>query len=116
MLPRYDEPFPFEAVRDLLGVVRTIYAAAKAGGAGRAELARIGKVGTELSAAHDLAADTRENTVGRAAAWKRAEAAARQVGDLIDTLTPAEPLVAAAQARVARARAKPSLRKKRSER
>lgn len=100
MVPRRREPFPFEAVRDLLGVVRAIYAAAKDAGAGRAELARITRVGKALSDAIDLAASTREGTIGHDAAWRRAEDATRKVGELVDALTPAEPLVAAASDRV----------------
>jgi len=100
VLSRRDDPFPFEAVRDLLGVVRAMYGAAKSARAGRAELARIARVGADLHRAMDLAADTRPGTVGHAAAWKRAEDATRRVGDLVDALTPAEPLVVAARARV----------------
>ena len=73
MLGRRDEPFPLEAVRDLLGVVRALYAAAKEARASRAELKRI-----------------------------------------VDSLTPAEPLVIAARGRVTGARA--SLRRRRDER
>jgi hypothetical protein len=94
------DAFPFEAVRDLLGVVRAMYAAAKSAGAGRAELTRIAKIGGELSQAIDLAADTRPGTIGHAAAWRRAEEATRRVADLVDSLTPAEPMVSAARARV----------------
>jgi hypothetical protein len=100
VLSRRETPFPFEAVRDLLGVVRAMYAAAKESGAGRTELARISAVGRDLSKALDIAASTREGTVGHAAAWKRAEDATRRVGDLVDALTPAEPLIGAARSRV----------------
>jgi hypothetical protein len=108
------DPFPFEAVRDLLGVVRAMYAAAKTAGGGRSELARIARVGTDLAGALDLAAETRPGTLGHAAAWRRAEEATRRVGDLVDALTPAEPLVVAARARVSGART--ALRKKTPER
>jgi hypothetical protein len=104
MLSRRDTSFPFEAVRDLLGVVRAMYAAAKESGAGRSQLAKISAVGRELSKALDIAASTREGTIGHAAAWKRAEEATRRVGDLVDALTPAEPLVVAARGRVTGAR------------
>jgi hypothetical protein len=114
VLSRRDDPFPFEAVRDLLGIVRALYAAEKAGGAGRVELARIARVGKELRAALDLAADTRPGTIGRTAAWKRAEEATVRVGDLVDAVTRAEPLVAAARGRVSGART--ALRRKAPER
>jgi hypothetical protein len=107
-----DDPFPFEAVRDLLGVVRAMYGAAKAAGAGRVELARIARVGGDLGRAIDLAADARPGTLAFAAAWKRAEDATRRVGDLVDALTPAEPLVVAARKRVVAAAARIPRRKR----
>ena len=106
MLSPRDDPFPFEAVRDLLGVVRAMYAAAKAAGAGRVDLARITRVGTDLSRSLDLAADARPGTIAFAAAWKKAEDATRRVADLVDALTPAEPLVIAARERVSAAAAR----------
>ncbi len=96
----HDEAFPLEAVRDLLGVVRAIYAAAKQSGASRNELMKIAKVGKELADSIELAQSTRPGTMGRRAAWERAEQATRKVGDLVDALTPAEPLVLAARGRV----------------
>ncbi len=114
MLPRRDEPFPLEAVRDLLGVVRSIYAAAKQRGAPRAELLRISRIGRELGDAIDLAVSTRPGTVGHRAAWQHAEEATRRVGDLVDALTPAEPLIVAARGRVSGARV--ALKKPRQER
>jgi hypothetical protein len=111
---RRDEPFPLEAVRDLLGVVRAIYAAAKRSNADKAELARIAAIGKDLSLAIDLAASTRPGTVGHRAAFDRAEEATRRAGKLVDALTPAEPLVGAAQGRVIGARA--ALKSRREER
>lgn len=115
MLSPRDDPFPFEAVRDLLGVVRAMWAAAKASRAGRVDLARITRVGTELSRALDLAADARPGTLAYGAAWKKAEDATMRVADLVDGLTPAEPLVIAARERVSAAAARVP-RKKRDER
>jgi hypothetical protein len=93
-------PFPFDAVRDLLGVVRTIYAAAKEGGSSREELARIAQVGKELSRALDLAGSPQQGASGLSAAWKVADRAMLQVNDLVDPLTPAAPLLMAARSRV----------------
>lgn len=89
------------AVRDLIGVVRAMYAAAKLAEAGRNELLRIERVGRDLSAALELARRSEPGTIGYSAAWKRAEDAAMRAADLVDALTPAEPLVHAARARVA---------------
>lgn len=90
MLGRRDHPFPFTPVRDLLGLVRVIYAAAKTGGAGMVHLARIEKIGTDLKIAIELAAESSPGTVGHRAAWAKAEGATARVGDLVDMLTPAE--------------------------
>ncbi len=114
MLGRRDDPFPFEAVRDLLGVVRAMYGAAKGGEVGRAQLARIAKIGTDLRAALALAAESSPGTVGHRAAWARAEDATPRVGDLVDALSSAEPIVQAARARVSGTRV--ALRKKAPER
>ena len=95
--------FPHEAVRDLLGVVRAIYAAAKEGGAGRGELLRIARIGNMLARSLGLATDGK-GVSGAAPdldeAWQLAESATRRVGELIDVLTPAEPIVMASSDRV----------------
>lgn len=72
--------------------MRALYAAAKEARASRAELKRIAQVGKQLSDAIDLAVSTRPGTVGQRATWQHAEDATRRVGDLVDSLTPAEPL------------------------
>ncbi len=99
MLPRRDQPLPIEAIRDLLGIVRAVYEAEKRGGASKAELARIERVGRLLHNAVALAASA-PGSVGHRAAWEQAEEGARRVADLVDTLTPAEPIVKAAMGRV----------------
>jgi hypothetical protein len=95
-----EEPFPAAAVRDLIGIVRAMYVAAKQAGAGKNEIARIERVGRDLSAALELAHRSGPNTIGYSAAWKRAEEAALRAGDLVDALTPAEPLLHAARSRI----------------
>lgn len=94
--------FPREAVRDLLGVVRAIYAAAKEGGAGRGELLRIARIGNMLARSLELAAGAGSAEVepDLDEAWQLAESATRRVGELIDVLTPAEPIVMASSDRV----------------
>jgi hypothetical protein len=106
--------FPTEAVRDLLGIVRALYAAAKEADAGSERLRKIARVGEDLRRALDLASGARPGTLGHSAAWRRAERATKEVADLVDALTPAEPLVRAARERVAGASV--ALRKKRPER
>ena len=102
MLSRRDDPFPAEAVRDLLGIVRAIYAAERERGAGPPVLRRIELVGEHLAVALDLAATSAAGTVGHRAAWARAERGARGACELVDALTPAERIVEAARGRVRR--------------
>jgi hypothetical protein len=109
-----DDPFPAEAVRDLIGIVRALYLVAKQSGAGRSDLMRIERVGRDLATALLLARRSPPGTIGQSAAWKRAEEAALRAGDLVNALTPAEPLLQAARARVAGGAA--SRRKKAPER
>jgi hypothetical protein len=97
--PRRD-PFPFEAVRDLLGILRALYAAAKAQGAGAQRLASIRRIGRELRAASELAFEHAPGTLGHAAAWQRAERATERLGELVDCTTPIEPTLGAAARRV----------------
>ena len=99
-------PFPFEAVRDLLGILRALYAADKARGAGERRLAEIRRVALELRSATELALDHPDGA-GRRAAWEKAEHAVRRLGDLVDVTTPLEPTLIAAGDRV-RAGALPS--------
>jgi hypothetical protein len=99
------EPFPFEAARDLLGIVRAMYRAARSAEAGGARLEAIARVGAELRAAIDLALEHAPGTLGHAAAWQRAEQATRRLGDLVDVTTPLAPTLDAAAARMLAPRA-----------
>jgi hypothetical protein len=105
VLSRRDDPFPFEAVRDLLGLMRSLYVAHKLAGAATHELAALAQAGKDLQEALSLAAASRPGTVGYAAAWKRAEDATAKAGGLAFAAMQAEPLVNAAVGRVARRRA-----------
>lgn len=100
MLSRRDDPFPFEAVRDLLGLMRALYAAQKAAGAPEGELQLIAQTGKDLQVAISLAAESRPGTVGYAAAWKRAEDATRRAGSMAELAITAEPVLKAAVGRV----------------
>ena len=101
--PRRD-PFPFEAVRDLLGILRAMYAAARARGRAERQLAAIRRVGDDLRAAVDLALEHEPGTLGHAAAWQRAERATSALADLVDCTTPLEPTLSAAARRIRLAR------------
>jgi hypothetical protein len=99
-MPSRGDPFPFEAARDLLGILRALYAATEKEGASKRRLEAIHRCGRELRAAIGLARHHKPNTLGYDAAWRRAEAATRQAMDLIESTTPIEPTMAAAVARV----------------
>jgi hypothetical protein len=94
-------PFPFEAVRDLLGILRAMYSAEQARGQSSRRLQSIRKLGRELRGAVDLALEHGPGTLGHAAAWARAERATAALGDLVDSTTPLAPTLDAARARVA---------------
>jgi hypothetical protein len=104
VLPRRDEPFPYAAVRDLLGIVRGLYRAEKAEGARRAELDRLARIGRHLVLALDLAGNE-PGSVGARAAWEHADRACNELGGLVHQLTPAKPMIDAAQAAVTGRRA-----------
>lgn len=114
MTSRKNDPLPLEAMRDLLGVVRAMYAATKERGASRHELAKITRVGKQLSSAIAQAMASRPGEAGYHEAWRHAERVTRDVMDLIDALTPAEPILRAAKTRVTGGAA--ALKKRREER
>lgn len=99
LVPRND-PFPFQAVRDLLGILRAMYAATRADGRSPQRLEAIRRLGHELRAATELALEHQAGSLGHAAAWQRAERAAQRLGDLVDCTTPLEPTVEAAARRL----------------
>jgi hypothetical protein len=99
MLSIRRDPFPFQAARDLLGIARALYAAARSRGADPDRLRAIAAVGAELRQAIGLARAHAPGTLGFSSAWARAERAAAATMALVDALTPAEPIVRAAVAR-----------------
>jgi hypothetical protein len=103
VLQRRDGPLPVEEIRDLLGIVRSIYRAEKAARAHPQELAKIERVGKLLKNALDLASSA-PGTMGHRAAWENAEEGARRVADLVSCIDSAEPIVKAAVNRVRRSR------------
>jgi hypothetical protein len=101
--PRHD-PFPFEAVRDLIGILRAMYATAKAEGNDR-RFTVIRRVGRQLRVAIDLALEHEPGTAGYAKAWRQAESATLELSGLVDCTTPLEPTLDAATRRVRNAAA-----------
>ncbi len=101
---RESDPIPVDALRDLLGLVRSMWRAAKAGGAPPEELARFARVGAELVSALRLARASTSATAAHAMAWEKAESATLAVADLVSCVDSAEPIVKAAVVAVARRR------------
>ncbi|MFZ5894740.1 MAG: hypothetical protein ACOY0T_26995 [Myxococcota bacterium] len=95
-VPPRDAPLPIEALRDLLGIVRALFAAWTRAKAGPIELEELAHIGRELRAALDLARKTEPGTLGHRAAWSRAEEATRLLGHLVGKLEPLHPVLEAA--------------------
>jgi hypothetical protein len=96
------DALPLEAVRDLLGIVRAMYAAAKREGAPEERLSELVEIGKQLRGATDLARRTEPDTNGHRAAWMRAEEACKRLGALVTLQESAVPMVAAAASRLRR--------------
>src|SRR4026209_283006 len=73
-MPSRADPFPFEAARDLLGILRALHAATEQEGGRQRALEAIQRCGQELRMAIGLARRHEPNTLGYDAAWRRAEA------------------------------------------
>lgn len=95
--------FPAKEVRDLLGVVRAIYAAAVDRGAGRFELEKIARVGRDLSLALAMAeGESAPGSPETVPAWQLAQRATREAFYLARITDGADVVVKAAAARVLR--------------
>ena len=97
-----DSPFPFETVRDLLGILRMMYAAQQREDRDERRLRAIARVGRELTKATELARRYAPGSLGFTAAWERAEGALLDLGQLVDGTTPLEPTLRAAGDRIRR--------------
>jgi hypothetical protein len=96
------DALPVEAVRDLLGIARVMYAARKREGVMGPALEELAEVGKKLKVALDLARRTDPDTVGHRAAWTHAENATSALMKMITVSTPAAPIVEAAAVRIRR--------------
>jgi hypothetical protein len=101
------DPLPIEAVRDLLGICRALFAARKREHAPKAELDELREIGSALGKALELAGRTEPNTVGHRAAWDRAEMATERLMRIVSATMTAGPIVEAAVVRVRRIHPKP---------
>jgi hypothetical protein len=96
------DSFPFEAARDLLGILRALYAADKARGKGPRRLRQISDLALDLRRAMDLATEHGPGTTAHHDAIRDAERATRRLADLVDVTTPLEPTLLAAGERLRR--------------
>lgn len=104
---------PIEAVRDLLGICRALYAARKREGAPRPVLDELAAIGEKLKQALELARRTQPDTIGHRAAWAHAEEATARLMKLVTLALPLAPMVEAAVVRVRRMSTGPSPRDER---
>ena len=100
MPPARSDAIPVEALRDLLGIVRAVFAAWSREKASPVALEELRGIGAELSAALRLAQRSQPDTLGHAAAWSRAERATEALGKLIQETTPIKPALDAAVSRI----------------
>ena len=104
MPPERDDPIPLEALRDLLGIVRALYAAWAREKASPIALEELHQVGRELAQALALAQRSPPGTLGHAAAWNRSERATEALGKLVQGSMPLKPALDTAVDRVFAAR------------
>lgn len=78
----HEPPLPAQALRDLLGITRALYAQWRAEGRPAEELERLKVAGRDLRVALELATGPVPH-LGTTAAWNRAERATRILGELI---------------------------------
>lgn len=98
------DAFPIEAVRDLLGIARALYAARKRELATGPELVELAEIGKMLTNALKLA-KSGPDALGSRAAWAQAEEACERLGRVVRRTLPAAVVVEAAVVRIRRRRA-----------
>ena len=93
-------PLPIEALRDLIGICRALYAAGHAGGASASELEHLHYIGKMLTEAHELGHDAKPYSKRYNDAWTRAEEGTLALGFLVDAELRLRPALEAAARRV----------------
>ncbi len=106
-LARNTDPFPTEAVRDLLGITRALYRAELAAPPPPADRARIEKlleIGKQYRLALDLGAKGAPDSMGGRAARGWADKATASLGEFVASSELMEPAVRATAAKLRRSR------------
>ena len=96
------DAFPFEAVRDLLGITRALYRAERDGPGDPVRLQELVEIGEAYRTALNLARRGGERSLGTSAAWNWATLATERLCALVGDETKAGPMVLAAAGRVRR--------------
>lgn len=97
--PGRGDALPVEALRDLLGIVRSLYAAGLENKGHPIELETLRHIGTELASALTLATTCEPMSLGHVSAWNRAERATKMLCELVAESMPLRPLLDTAVAR-----------------
>ncbi len=84
MPDRADTQLPLESVRDLLGIVRALYASWKTAGAGPIEMEELRSIGEDLRDALRMASKSNPCSRPHRAAWAKAERATLRLGDILN--------------------------------
>lgn len=103
MYSKRREPFPVEVVRDLLGIVRSLYAVALIDG-DETSMRTLRDVGASLNLALDMGQRCEPESIGHANAWGRAESAFETLSALPGVSRPASELLEVTKQRVSKAR------------
>lgn len=99
--PRSPEsPLPLEAIRDLIGICRALYAARSAAGATPQELEHISYIGGMLRNALELGRGAQSHSKRYRDAWTSAEEGVAALGWHLGRDVPLRPLVDAASRRI----------------
>lgn len=101
-VPR-DEPFPYETVRDLIGIARALFLAFRTMGPEyTTHMGKVASIGSQLQRAMEKARKGGPGTWNHTTAWIMAEQAATDLGTLVDKYLPASLLIRATGQRLAR--------------
>ena len=97
---RYSEQMPIEALRDLMGIVRVLFAEMTANKGDPVSLQELVEIGKLLHGALDDATKTPAGSLGHRVGWDRAQQAVQRLSLLVVSDVPLRPVVLRASERV----------------
>jgi hypothetical protein len=95
-----EAPLPLEAIRDLIGICRALYAASKADGTTASDLDHLRYIGAMLTEAYRLGHGARPHTKRYDTAWTKAEDGVAALGGYIQREVTLRPAIDAAGKRI----------------